>query len=91
MLEHQSPLSPGGHQVAEIAIVLLMYGVVVCWLRYNRGALVNQEYEREQKRERMSMARQPRQEPIIYDDEPWDDAWIPWQNPEPDIERQRRR
>ena len=51
VLEQQTPLSPGGHQVAEIAIMLLMYGGAVWWLRCNRGALVHQEYEQEQKRE----------------------------------------
>ena len=91
VLEHQTPLSPGGHQVAEVALALLMYGVVVYWLRCHRGALVHQEYEREQKRERASKARQPRQEPVIHDDEPWDDAWLPWQSDGHDIDIQRRR
>ena len=75
VLEHQASLSPGGHKVAEIAITLCMYGVVVCWLRRNRGALVHQEYEREQKR--ASKARQLRPEPVIHADEPWDDALAP--------------
>jgi len=86
VLEHQALLSPGGHQVAEIAMALLMYGGVVCWLWYNRGALVHQEYERE----RAAKARQPRQEPIIYDDEPWDDSCLPWQSNEPDTDIHRR-
>ena len=104
MLEHQASLSPGGHQVAEIALALLMYSVVVCWLRYNRGALVHQEYECEQKREgrcapcahtvapkRAAQARQPRQEPVIHDDEPWDEAWLPWHSNGPDTDIYRRR
>jgi len=90
VLERQAPLSPGGHQVVEIAIALLMYGVVVCWLRCNRGALVHQEYEREQQQECVAKARQPRQEPVMHD-EPWDDAWLPWQSDGHDTDIQRRR
>ena len=90
VLEHQASLSPGGHKVAEIAITLCMYGVVVCWLRRNRGALVHQEYEREQKQARASKARQPRPEPVIHDDEPWDDAWLSWHSHGHDTDTQRR-
>ena len=91
VLEHQAPLSPGGHQVAEIALALLMYGVVVCWLRCKRGALVHEEYEREQKQERAYRVRRQRQEPAMSDHEPWDDAWLPWQRNRHDTDIQRRR
>src|SRR5262249_34368366 len=84
------PLSPGGHKGAEIAITLCVYGVAVCWLRRNRGALVHQEYEREQKRAWMSKDRQPRPEPVIHDDEPWDDAWLSWHSHAHDTDTQRR-
>jgi len=77
LLEPQSPLSPAGHSIVQAVLALLMYGAVVIWLRYNRGALLNKEYEREQAQGRASMARQPRQEPIIHDDEPWDEVWLP--------------
>src|SRR5262245_50743729 len=90
VLEHEAPLSSGGHQVVEIALALLMYGVVVWWLRRNRGALVHGEYEREQQQERTAKARQPSQEPSIHD-EPWDDAWLSWQSYEHDTDKQRRR
>ena len=49
-LEPQAPLSPGGHKVALLAMTLLMYGIVACWLRDNRGALINETYAREQAR-----------------------------------------
>jgi hypothetical protein len=77
LLEPQGPLSPAGHSIVQAVLALLMYGAVVIWLRYNRGALLNKEYEREQAQGRASMARQPRQEPIIHDDEPWDEVWLP--------------
>jgi hypothetical protein len=90
VLEHQAPLSPGGHQVAEIALALLMYGVVVCWLRRNRGALVNEAYEREQAQEHTPTARQQRQEPVLSDDAPWDDVQLPWHRNGHDTDPQRR-
>ena len=90
VLEHLAPLSPGGHKIAELAITLFMYGGGVCWLRCNRGALVHQEYEREQKRERASKARQPRPAPVILDDESWEDAWVPWHSNGHDTDMQRR-
>ena len=77
LLEPQGLLSPAGHSIVRIVLALLMYGVVVIWLRYNRGALLNREYEREQAQARASTARQPQPEPIIHDDEPWDEAWLP--------------
>ncbi len=91
VLEHQAPLSPSGHQIAEIALALLMYGLVICWLRCNRGALVHQEYEHEQQQERAYRVRQQRREPAISDHESWDDAWLSWQSDEHDTDIQRRR
>src|SRR5262249_50986788 len=90
LLEPESPLSPAGHSIVQVVLALLIYGVVVIWLRYNRGALLNKEYEREQAQGRAFMARQPRQEPIIHDNEPWDEAWPPWQSHEHDADRQRK-
>ena len=64
-LEHQALLSPGGHQVAQPVIVLLMYGLLLCWLWYNRGALVHEAYEREQAQKRVHKVRQRRREPAL--------------------------
>lgn len=77
VLEPRIPLSSGGHQVVQLTIALCMYNVVVCWLRRNRGALVNEEYEREQAQERMHMARQSRREPARSDHDSWDNAGLP--------------
>jgi len=79
MLEPQVPLSSGGHQLVQLAMMLLMFGVVLYWLRHNRGALVNEAYEREQKEGVYKTVGQ-RQEAAIHDHEPWDDAGLPWQN-----------
>lgn len=91
VLEHQIPLSPGGHQVAEMAIALLIYGLVICWLWYNRGALVNEEYKREQEQERAHKIRQQMRAPAMLDHESWDDVWLPWQSNGHDTDMQRRR
>lgn len=91
VLEPQGPLSPGGHSIAQLVLALLIYGVVVIWLRCNRGALVNKEYEREQAQERRRAARQQRREPIMSDHEPWDDAELPWHSNGHDTDRHRRR
>lgn len=91
VLEPYAPLSPGGHQVVRLAITLLMYGVVLYWLRCNRGALVNKEYKREQAQERTHTARQWRRESVMSDDEPWDAAELPWQRKGHHTDTQRRR
>lgn len=91
LLEHQGPLSPAGHSIAQLVLALLMYGVVVIWLRYNRGALVNREYEREQAQMHTHTARQQRPELAISDDEPWEDAEPPWQNNQHDTDIHRKR
>jgi hypothetical protein len=90
VLEPQGPLSPGGHPIAQLVLALLMYGVVMLWLRCNRGALVREAYEREQAQERMRVARQQRREPAMSTREPWDDAWPPWHNNGYDTDIQRR-
>lgn len=77
VLEPHAPLSPGGHQGVQLAITLLMYGVVLYWLRRNRGALVYKEYEREQAQVRTHTARQRRRDLVMGDDEPWDEAESP--------------
>jgi Flp pilus assembly protein TadB len=46
VLAYQAPLSPGSHQIAQAAIVLLVYGVTVWWLRQHRGAFIHEEQER---------------------------------------------
>jgi len=91
VLEHQAPLSPGGHTIAQVVLTLLMYGVLVCWLRHNRGALVHEAYEREQAQARRHTTRQPGRECDINDDEPWDDAEWPWPSHGHDINNYRRR
>ena len=73
-LELQLPLSPGGHQVARLAMMLLMFGIIVYWLRRNRGALINEVYEREQAQEWRRRARQQQRAFVRSDDEPWEDA-----------------
>ena len=80
VLERQAPLSPRGHQVVQLLIAFLMYGIVMCWLCYSRGALVHKAHEREQTEERLRQARRQRRVPAGRDDEPWDDARPPWQN-----------
>ena len=70
VLEPQMPLSPGGHKVALLAMTLLMYGIVACWLRYNRGALINETYAREQAQEWKRRARQQQRALVMSDDEP---------------------
>jgi hypothetical protein len=89
-LEHQAPLSPGGHQVAQLVIVLFMYGLLLCWLWYNRGALVHEAYEREQAQGRVHKARQRRRELALSIHELWDDTWLSWQNNGHSTDIQRR-
>ena len=74
VLEPQAPLSPGGHKVALLAMTLLMYGRVVCWLRDNRGALINETYAREQAQEWRRRARQQQRALVRSDDAPGEDA-----------------
>jgi hypothetical protein len=90
VLEPQAPLSPGGHPIAQLVLALGMYGVVVLWLRCNRGALLHEAYEREQAQERARRLRQQMRVPAIHDDVPWDDAWPPWHSNGHDTDRQRR-
>ena len=91
ILESQAPLSPAGHRVAQLIMTLLMYGVVMGWLRRNHGALVHEAYEREQAQEYTREARQLRRASVRSDDASWDDAWLPWQSNGHDTEMQRRR
>lgn len=90
VLEHQAPLSPGGHQIVQLALTLLMYGVVVGWLRRNRGALLQEAYERAQQ-EGVDKTTSQRRESAMSADEPWDVAGLPWQNNGHSIDIQRRR
>ena len=88
-LEPQIPLSPGEHQIVRLVMALLMFGIIVYWLRRNRGALINEAYERERK-ERLYKSLQQRRESTMSDEEPWDDAWQPWKGNGHDTDRQRR-
>ena len=85
VLEPQAPLSPGGHKVAQLVIALLMYGMVMYWLRRNRGALIHEAYEREKAQEDTRRTRQ--REIIMRDHESWDDAELPWQHKRHSIDR----
>ena len=88
-LEPQLSLSPGGHQLVRLVMALLLFGIVVSWLRRNRGALINEAYERE-RQERLYKSLQQRRESAMRDEEPWDDAWRPWKGNGHDTDRQRR-
>jgi hypothetical protein len=90
VLEPQAPIPPVGHQVMQLAISLLMYSLVACWLWCNRGALVLQEQEREKVQEREHRARQQGQTFARSDYETWDDAWPPWHSNGHDTDMQRR-
>lgn len=74
VLEPQAPLSPGGHQVAQFLIVLLMYGVFMGWLCCYRGAHLHEEYEREQAHECARKVRQQRRELAMSTSMPWQDT-----------------
>ena len=78
VLEPQAPLSPGGHQVAQFLIVLLMYGVFMSWLWCYRGARLHEEDEREQAHERARQDRQQRRALAMRIYMPWEDASSPW-------------
>jgi hypothetical protein len=88
VLEHQAPLSPGGHKLVQLALTLLMYGVVVGWLRCNRGALVHEAYEREQKE---GVEKTTQRASAMSDSEPGDAAELPGQNNRHSTDIQRRR
>ena len=72
-LEPRILLSPGEHQIVRLAMTLLLFGIIVSWLRRNRGALVNAAYEHEWK-ERVYKSLQQRRESAIRAYEPWEDA-----------------
>src|SRR5262245_51836077 len=78
VLEPQVPLSPGGHQVVQFLIVLLMYGVFMSWLWCYRGTRFYEEYEREQAHERARKARPQRQEVAMRTSMPWGETSRPW-------------
>jgi hypothetical protein len=79
-LEPRAPLSPGGHQVAQFLIVLLMYGVFLGWMWCTRGARLHAEYEREQAQERTRRVRQQRREFSMSTHAPWEGSSLPWQS-----------
>jgi hypothetical protein len=78
VLEPQAPLSPGGHQVAQFLIVLLMYGVFMGWLWCYRGACLHEEDKCEQAHERARKARQQRRELAMSTYVLWEDTSRPW-------------
>jgi len=78
VLESQAPLSPGGHQVAQFLIALLMYGIFVGWLWCYRGTHLQEEYEREQAHERARKARQQRRELAMSTSMLWEDTLRSW-------------
>jgi hypothetical protein len=84
VLEPQAPLSPGGHKIALLAMTLLMYVVVMGWLRRNCGALIHEAYEREQKE---GIYKTVQRESAMSDYEPWDDTRLPWQRHGHNIQR----
>jgi hypothetical protein len=88
-LEPQISLSPGEHQIVRLAMTLLIFGIIVYWLRRNRGALINEAYERERK-ERLYKSMQQRRESAMSDHECSDDAWRPWKRNGHDTDSQRR-
>ena len=77
-LEPQAPLSPGGHQVAQFLMVLLMYGVFMSWLWCYRGMYLQEEYEREQAHEHARKARPQRREVAMSTYGPWEDTSRSW-------------
>ena len=88
-LEPQIPLSTGEHQIVRLAMTLLIFGIIVYWLRRNRGALINEAYEHERK-ERVYKIIQQRRESAMSDEEPWNSAWRPWQRNGHDTDMPRR-
>jgi len=56
-IEARAPLSPAGHTVVEVAIVLVVYGLVSVWLRANQAGLL---------RESRDAVAQTRVETIVY-------------------------
>ena len=57
IVDHQLDLSVLGHQVAQIAIVLLIYGFIYVWLKANRRAF--SQMDREQNGGRIVVMRMP--------------------------------
>jgi hypothetical protein len=45
LIEARAQLSPRGHQLTEIVIVLLIFGIVWIWLDANEQALIQEELE----------------------------------------------
>ena len=78
VLEPQAPLSPGGHQVAQFLIVLLMYGVFMGWLWCYREVRLHEEDECEQAHERARKARQQRRELAMSAYAPWEGTSRSW-------------
>ena len=76
-------------QIMRLAMTLLIFGIIVYWLRRNCGALINEAYERERK-ERLYKSMQQRRASAMSDHECSDDAWRPWRRNGHDTDSQRR-
>ena len=61
-LESQAPLSPGGHQVAQFLLSLLMYGVFLGGCGARVETRLQEAYERVQTQEHLRRARQQRRD-----------------------------
>jgi hypothetical protein len=46
LVEVRLPLSEPGHRLAEIGILLVVYGGISLWLKTNTGALIQEDMER---------------------------------------------
>ena len=76
VLERQLPLSPGGHQIAELVIALLLFGLVGYWLWYTRETPGFDDHTDEKKQERTHRVTVHQGVPASSDHEPWDYSWL---------------
>ncbi len=45
-LEWDAPLSLLDHKLAELMIIMMMFGSVMLWLKWDESAIINQDRER---------------------------------------------
>ena len=79
VLESHAPLSPGGHQVAQFLLMLLMYGIFLGWVWGSRGARLHAEPKRAQDTEWIRQARQQRRALSLSTHARWENTCRPWQ------------
>jgi hypothetical protein len=48
-IEAKSPFSAAGHTWAEVGLVIILYGLVMTWLKANEAAIVSEEREKYKK------------------------------------------